>query len=138
MVPDFNFNKGKARQALALGDLERAVLEALWEHGETSGKEIFNLLGKKHKVRHNTLLTVLDRLIKKGLVLKQRDGRNNTYSAKISREEFAKEIASPIIEELLDVSSHAAMSAFVESAGRDPEKLEELKKLIREAEKKNS
>lgn len=138
MVPDFKFSKGKARQALALGDLERAVLEALWEHGELPGKEVYNRLGKKYKVQHNTLLTVLDRLIKKGLVLKQRDGRNNTYSAKISRDEFAKEIASPIIEELLDVSSHAAMSAFVESAGRDPEKLEELKKLIREAEKKNS
>jgi len=136
LTPDFSFDKSKARQALALGELERSVLDALWLHGEISGKEIFDLLGEKHKVQHNTLLTVLERLIKKGLVLKQKDGRSNTYAAKLTRDEFASMVSAPLIEELFDVSSQVAMSALVDSASADPEKLDELKKLIEEAEKK--
>ena len=138
MTPDFKFGKGKAKQALALGDLERAVLETLWESGDMPGKEVFDKLGRIHKVRHNTILTVLDRLISKGLVSKRKSGRSNTYKARLSRDEFASRVSSPIFEELMDVSSHAAMSAFVESAGTDPEKLRELKKLIEDAEKKQS
>jgi predicted transcriptional regulator len=103
-----------------------------------SGKEVFERLGAKHKVAHNTLLTVLDRLIAKGLVMKKREGKNNLYSAKLTRDEFASKIASPIIEALLDVSSNAAISAFIKTAQRDPAKLDELKKLIMEAEKKAS
>ena len=137
MTPSFKFTKDKARQALALGDLERAALEALWKSGEMEGKAVFEKLKKHRNVRHNTVLTVLDRLIQKGLVEKRRSGRSNTYSAKLTRDEFAAKVASPIIGELLDVSSHAAMAALVERAGRDPAKLDELKKLIEEAEKDN-
>ena len=77
MSPDFNFDRTKARQALALGELERSVMETLWARGEISGKEVFDLMGSTHNVQHNTLLTVLDRLINKGLVIKQKDGRSN-------------------------------------------------------------
>jgi predicted transcriptional regulator len=136
--PDFNFGRGKARQALALGDLERNVLETLWDSGEISGKDIFNRVGAALNVQHNTILTVLDRLIKKGLVSKEKGGRNNLYRAIVSRDEFARMVSSPIIEELMEVSPHVAMSALVESASSDPEKLNELKKMIEEAEKRRN
>jgi len=136
MSPDFNFDRTKARQALALGELERSVIDALWDSGELSGKEIFDLLGERHNVQHNTLLTVLDRLINKGLVIKEKDGRSNTYKARLSRDEFAEFVSAPIIEELFDVSSHVAMSALVDNVSADPEKLAELKKLIEDAEKR--
>ena len=138
MNPDFNFGRGKARQALALGDLERTVLETLWETGEISGKDIFDRLGVELGVQHNTILTVLERLINKGLVSKEKGGRSNTYRARVTRDEFARMVSEPIIEELMDVSSHVAMSAFVESASSDPEKLDELKKMIEEAEKRRN
>ncbi len=135
MTPEFKYGKGKAKSALALGELERSVLDTIWESGEIQGKELYDKLGTKHSVRHNTILTVLERLINKGLVTKRKDGRSNSYKAKISRDEFAAQVAKPIIEELLDVSSHAAMSAFVDNASADPEKLKELKRLIARAER---
>ncbi|MCX6646333.1 MAG: BlaI/MecI/CopY family transcriptional regulator [bacterium] len=138
MNPDFNFGRGKARHALALGDLERNVLETLWDTGEISGKDIFDRVGASLNVQHNTILTVLDRLIKKGLVSKEKGGRGNMYRAKVTRDEFARMVSSPIIEELMHVSPHVAMSALVESASNDPDKLNELKKMIEEAEKRRN
>jgi len=134
MNPDFKFDNRKARHALALGELERAVLETLWDKGELSGKDIFDLLGQPRNIRHNTILTVLDRLVRKGLVLRRKLGRDNSYKPKISRDEYIDKVASPIISELMDISGDVTLAAFVEKARRDPRQLSALKKLIRKAE----
>jgi BlaI family penicillinase repressor len=131
----FKFGKDKARNALALGELERQAMEALWEMGETPGNELFKEVGRKLGIRHNTLLTVFERLIGKGLVAKRKVGRVNFYRAIVTRDEFGALVAKPILEELLTVSSRSTLAAFVDNASRDPEKLRELKRLIEEAEK---
>ncbi|MFH1514372.1 MAG: BlaI/MecI/CopY family transcriptional regulator, partial [bacterium] len=125
-----------ARSALALGNLERAVMDTLWDQGEMSGNELFNLLGEKLKIRHNTLLTVCVRLESKGLVSKLKKGKYSYYSPLLSRDEFGEKVAGPLLKELMEVSSDSALAAFVDNASRDPDKLNYLKSLIEEAEKK--
>ena len=137
MIKRFKFSRDNARNALALGSLERSVMEALWDVGEMSGSEVFAKLGKKLKIRHNTLLTVLERLISKGLVMKRKDGKFGYYKPILTRDEFCAMVAEPIFHELLAVSSDSAMAAFVDNACRDSKKLEQLKNLINEIEKKN-
>ena len=131
----FKFGRTKARNALALGELEREAMEALWELGEMPGNDLFAELGQKLGIRHNTLLTVFERLIAKGLVAKRKSGRVNYYKPLITRDEFAGLVARPLFEELFTVSSRSTLAAFVDSTGRDPERLRELKRLIEEAEK---
>ena len=133
----FKYSRDNARNALALGHLERSVMEALWDSGEMSGCEVYGKLGKKLKIRHNTLLTVLERLISKGLVSKRKDGKFGYYKPILSRDEFCAMVADPIFTELLAVSSNSAMAAFVDHACRDSKKLDQLKNLIEEIEKRN-
>lgn len=135
MTVVFKFGKNKARNALALGDLERAAMEALWENGEMPGNRLFAEIGKSLGIRHNTLLTVFERLIDKGLVAKRKVGRTNYYRPLLTRDEFGANVARPLLDELFGVSASSTLTAFVDTAKRDPEKLRELKRLIREAEK---
>ena len=136
MNPKFTYDRNDARNALALGKLERAAMNALWDNGEMSGSELYKKLGEKLRIRHNTLLTVLERLIEKGLVIKHKAGKNNFFKPVLSRDEYCSKIAAPILKELLDISSKSVLSAFVDSACRDMEKLEELKNLIENMKKK--
>ena len=133
----FKYSRDNARSALALGKLERAVMETLWDCGEISGSEVNVKLGKKLKVRHNTLLTVMERLVSKGLISKRKVGKLCFYKPSLSRDEFCAMVAEPIFSELLKVSSNSTLAAFVDQACRDSEKLELLKHLIEETEKKN-
>ena len=135
MVNSFKFGKHNARTALALGSLERSVMDVLWDSEELSGNMLFERLGSVHKIRHNTLLTVLERLVKKGLVSKRKEGKFSYYTALLGRDEFTKKIAGPLLDELLAISSGSAIAAFVDNARRDPDKLEYLKRLIEEADK---
>ena len=137
MSEGFRYTRDKARSALALGELERASMDSLWDRGEMSGNEIFEEVGKKNKIHHNTLLTVLERLIEKGLVEKRKVGKFNLYRSILTREEFCERVARPLMAELMGVSSGTALAAFVDNASADPEKLEELKRLIEEAEYKS-
>ncbi|MBC9957897.1 BlaI/MecI/CopY family transcriptional regulator [Yimella sp. cx-51] len=77
--------------ATGLGDLERAIMDVLWTaDGPMIVREISERLeatdGKKRA--YTTVMTVADRLAKKGLTERERDGRAWRYSAAASREEL--------------------------------------------------
>ena len=131
----FKYDKSRARSAFALGDLERLAMEELWSGNEMSGSLLYEKLGEKLGIRHNTLLTVLERLVEKGLVAKRKEGKSSMYRPILKREEFAAKVAGPLLNELLEFSSYSAMVSFVKQASIDPKRLRQLKKLIGEAEK---
>ena len=78
-----------------LGPLEERVLEALWRspHG-LSVREVRSGLGDG--LAYTTVMTTLDRLYKKGLLERQRDGRAFRYAARASREALAAGALAPL------------------------------------------
>ena len=69
-----------------LGDLERAVMEELWTTAEAhpegrTVREVHDAIGVDRGLAYTTLMTVLDRMAKKGLVHRERDGRAWRYTA---------------------------------------------------------
>jgi Predicted transcriptional regulator len=68
------------------GELEQAVMEILWSHtAPLSVREVHELLGLDRTLAYTTVLTVLDRLAKKGNVLRSLDGRAWLYRPARSR-----------------------------------------------------
>lgn len=63
-----------------LGELERRVMDILWERGggELSGRAVADALSGH---AYTTVATVLDRLVHKGLVRRRMDGRSIRFSA---------------------------------------------------------
>jgi len=69
-----------------LGDLERAVMEAVWEGGACTARAVAERLADRG-LAYTTVLTVLGRLEAKGLLRRDRSGRAHTYSAVATRED---------------------------------------------------
>jgi len=98
--------------AARLGGLERKVMEVLWTD-----------LGVPVSVRqieeqvpgyaYTTLLTVLTRLHRKGLVRRTKDGRAFLYAATTSREEYTAELMREALEAVTDRS--AVLARFAQS-----------------------
>ena len=77
---------------LRLGDLERTVMQALWAaDGALTGREIAAALARPD-LAYTTVLTVLTRLEKKGLVRRDSTARAHTYLAVASREDHVTEL----------------------------------------------
>jgi predicted transcriptional regulator len=100
---------------VALGELERAVMAQLWAApGPLTVREVHDRLDRE--LAYTTVMTVLGRLAKKGVVRQERDGKAYRYAAASTREQLA---ASLMLDALGDVGEDrtAALVAFVDRVG---------------------
>lgn len=119
---------------LALGKLEREVLEQVWKRGEVSVRDIY--LAFAETIAYTTVMTTLDRLYKKRLLERRKDGRAFLYCAAVSREEFENGVREDVIDGLLEQGAagiQPVLACIVDTVSeRDRELLDDLERLIRE------
>ena len=119
---------------LALGQLERKVLEEMWRRGEISVRDAFVMFDEK--IAYTTLMTTLDRLYKKRLLSRRKDGRAFLYAPLVTREGLEQGIAADVIDGLLGRgagSVEPVLACIVDAVSEhDRELLDELDRLIRE------
>jgi len=128
------FRRPSELASLALGRLERQVLEEIWRRGETSVRDIF--VSYHEQVAYTTVMTTLDRLYKKRLLSRRKDRRAFIYSALVTREEFEQGIAEDVIDGLLGRGAsrvEPVLACIVDAVSEhDRELLDELDRLIKE------
>jgi predicted transcriptional regulator len=113
-----------------LGPLERQVLQAVWERGTATVREV-RQDGTIWQT-YPTIMTTMDRLFKKGILDRVSDGRAFRYSARYTREELERVAAVNGIRQLLG-SEYASLhlSYLVEAVGtHDGKLLDELSVLV--------
>jgi predicted transcriptional regulator len=75
------------RAPAALGALERQVMEHLWRAGrEASVRDVHEAFAPS--LAYTTLMTTLDRLHKKGLLRRRKEGRAFVYAPSVSPEQL--------------------------------------------------
>jgi predicted transcriptional regulator len=114
-----------------LGPLETKVLELLW--GKGRAVTVRHLLPAFPELAYTTLMTTLDRLYRKGVVVRQRMGRAFSYEPRCSREQLLNELVSGQVTDLLADSGTgtAILSTLVRCVGRkDATLLDELDALV--------
>src|SRR5271168_1423570 len=113
--PDW-FRKPRQRYSYAvnrLGDLERAIMEVLWQTDSAlTVRQVSNGLGQR-ELAHTTVMTVLDRLAKKGFARRERDGRAWRYRPAATREAYVTELMLTALDQTGD--RVAALARFAQS-----------------------
>jgi predicted transcriptional regulator len=126
--------------SLALGKLEKQVLNEVWRRGELSVRGIYLAFGEK--IAYTTLMTTLDRLYKKRLLDRRKDGRAFLYVPAMSREEFEHGIREDVIDGLLGSGAEGiepVLACIVDTVSEtDRELLDELDRLIKEKKRELS
>jgi len=131
------FRRPREVASLALGKLERQVLDETWRSGEVTVREVYTAFGEN--VAYTTLMTTLDRLYKKRLLQRRKDGRAFLYSPAVSPEEFEHGIREDVIDGLLGRGAEGVepvLACIVDAVSeRDRELLDELDRLIKQKRK---
>jgi predicted transcriptional regulator len=92
MIADsFYFDIKAESSAVFLGRTEAELMELAWSHSQLTVKSALFYLGHRDKRAYTTVMTVLGRLAKKGLLERSRDGRNYVYRVAVDRESFLKQ-----------------------------------------------
>ena len=119
-----------------LGPLETRVLEALWTRGCASS--VRDLQPVFPGTAYTTLMTTLDRLHRKGVLSRVKEGRAFLYAPLTSRDGFQAARAGGTLASMLADPAGAGplLSFFIDAVSQSDEALlDELERLIREKRK---
>lgn len=114
------------------GELEEEVMNILWEKGSGTVREVREALNKD--LAHTTVMTILDRLYKKGFLKREKEGKGYRYFPVVSKREFEKIVAEKVLTDILASNPDTAIAAFEGTLEKLPE--EEIKRLKDVLEKK--
>ena len=70
---------------MQLGELEKLVLQYLWSYKEADAKHVHSRLGETRGCSLNTIQSTLERLYKKGLLSRAKQGHAYNYRTKVDR-----------------------------------------------------
>lgn len=135
----FNFNPFKEGLNHVLGTLEKDIMEVLWERQESSVKDILDAFPADRNISYSAVITVTNRMTKKGLLKKRKMGKAYFYKPVHDREQFFEMVSKKVVEGISGFSLKSAMVHFVDYMSQmDPEKMEYFSKLIESKRKKQA
>jgi predicted transcriptional regulator len=111
-----------------LGPLEAEVMEIIWSSGQPmSVRELLERINddREPQLAYTTVMTVMSRLVDKGVLRRTRHGRGYIYEA------TASDRAAIAVRNVMRQFGDAAMAHFVEEARTDPQALRRLQRLLR-------
>jgi predicted transcriptional regulator len=113
-----------------LGPLETRLLELLWAQRRPA--TVAHIRRALPELAYTTIMTTLDRLYRKGLLLRDKDGRAFAYAPRYTRAELLSELISAHVADLLGAETGAVLlSTLVRAVGRtDAALLDELDALV--------
>ncbi len=119
-----------------LGELEKKVMDIMWDNDEISVRDVTSILQKKNDIAYTTIATILDRLHDKKLVTRSKTGKSYTYKAAVVKEDYISNMSASFLDTLFSSFGEHAVPHFIEGI----EKLSHAKrkKLLEELEKYDS
>lgn len=126
-----------------MGDLERVVMEHLWEsmseheaEGGATVRDVHAKFAGEREIAYTTVMTVLDRLSRKDLVTRVRDGRAWRYRPTDTREALTAATMRNTLDEIDVTNRRLALLHFLD--GASTAELADLKDALAEIEARGS
>jgi len=117
---------------MAISAAESIVMETLWRRAPQAAEEIFADVGEAQGWALPTLKTLLARLVEKGALATEKDGRRFLYRPLVARADYVESESQGLLDRLFDGRLAPLVSHFSKRQKLTPEDLADLKRLIRE------
>lgn len=102
------------------GELESAVMDLVWSSPEPlTVRRVMEAMAADRPLAYTTVQTVMDRLARKGQLLRRPEGRANTYLAARTREDHTASVMQEALHGVSD--TEAALLHFVELMDEEQE-----------------
>src|SRR5580693_44741 len=98
------------RAVLDLAPLELDCMNTLWPMGEGTVREIRDGLAPRRPRAYTTIMTIMDRLARKGVVERRKVGRAYMYRPNLSAEEARAQALSQVVDNFFGGSKEALLA----------------------------
>ena len=118
----------------SISEAESAVMEVLWRTSPVSTEDVVAALKNRQDWQEPTIKTLLNRLLKKGAISAQRDGRRYLYSPVLQRDQWLASESKGLLDRLFGGRVAPLVAHFSKQRKLTKKDLAELKRLIEELE----
>lgn len=106
-------------------------MATIWRSPGVEAKEVQETLAARHHSSLSTIQSTLERLVRKGLLEREKRRHAFVYTAAVSRAELLGKLLKDVIRLLHDGSPDTILSSFVNAASHiDDSALDQLEQLI--------
>jgi predicted transcriptional regulator len=107
-------------------------MDILWQGGESTVRQVAERLrAQGADVAYTTVLTLMTRLARRGLLVRRRLGRADLYRVAVERDELGAALLREAVGRLLEAHGEAALAAFADRLREgDPAQLARLRALL--------
>lgn len=113
---------------------ESLIMEALWRKSPQNAEDLVAEVGPDQNWANKTVRTLINRLLTKGAISAQREGRRYLYSPAIERADYVQTESRGLVDRLFDGKLAPLVSHFAETKQLSADDIAELKRLIAELE----
>ena len=117
--------------ALSAAQLE--IMHVAWERGEVTVTDVWTVLAGRRSVARNTVLTLMERLEKKGWLRRRADGPAHCYTAAAPRAATLGQVVHRLVDAAFAGSAEALVLALLEGRGVSDEEAKRIRQLIDKA-----
>jgi len=100
--------------------LELQCLNVLWILGEGNVGDVQQALAPQKPLAYTTVMTLLERLLRKGAVTRQKHGRHFVYAPAVSKDALRKVAVRQLADSFFDGSEIALIRYLESNGGRPP------------------
>lgn len=118
----------------SLGELQRTVLETVWELGEASVHQVRESVGRKKKLAYTTVLSAMQKLEKAGWLNHRSEGKSYVYFATQTRDQAGAGSLRRFLRQVYEDDALSMFQHLIQQTSLSTEELAELKRLIEEKE----
>ncbi|NIJ07778.1 putative transcriptional regulator [Sphingomonas vulcanisoli] len=115
-----------------IGDSELAVMEVLWRQSPLTAQEVAERAGEGRDWSVTTVKTMLGRLLAKGVLAHEEDGRRFLYRPAVSREDYTSRETRRFADRLFGGRAAPLVAHLAEGDGLTSEDIAELEALLKE------
>lgn len=106
-------------------------MDIIWTSAPSTAREVCQRMTGRSERAYTTVMTTMDRLHRKGLLTREKDGLAWRYAASQPKAAFERSLADGLATDILAAHGENALAAFVDAAADfDENLLDRLRQLI--------
>ena len=111
-------------------EVEMEILQVLWERETATVREVVDVLNETRPRAYTSILSMLNVMLEKGLVLREEQNRAHVYRAKKSREKTLGRVVKELLGRAFQGSANSLIAQVLEQSKPSPKELDEIRKSI--------
>ena len=128
----------KAEHLPPLSGAQIEIMNLVWGRGEVTVTEVWKALEERRPVARTTVLTVIDRLVKKGWLRRRAAGQQHFYSAARSREATLGGLVERLVDTVFAGSAENLVVALLDGRGVTDDEAKRIRNLIQQSRRNRS